>query len=76
MFELWLVLVCALAIDRNRYMPFGISLEMVFDLLDAYCKCLSCTDKHYLSAVYHSADINNKEFESLLDKISKQYGHQ
>ena len=67
---------CSLALNTNKCMPFGISLEMVFDLLDAYCRYLSCADKHYLDAVYHCADINNTEFKSLLDKISKQYGHQ
>ena len=50
-----------------------IPVHDVWFLLESYCRFLSNTDKSYLKHVYHSADIENKEFVSMLDKIIQQY---
>lgn len=50
-----------------------IPVHDVWFLLESYCRFLSNIDKSYLKQVYHSADIENKEFVSMLDKIMQQY---
>lgn len=54
--------------------PFEISIDDVLHLFECFCSTLSNADRTYFKRVYHSADIENKKFVSLLDQIDACFG--